>query len=315
MFRVWDVRSGREVRSFPFDNRAAPDGTRPWYVAAAASPDGKLVAAVVGNKEIVVHDTAAGREFCRWGADVPGMPVLTFSPDSRTIAIGRQDSVVILYEVATGKVRRTLTGHVGAIRSLVFSQDNRLLLSGSEDTTALVWDLSARTEANDRHKLSTDTALARVADLASDDAAKAYAAITVLAANPDVAVPLLRKLVPPIAALVTALDSDQFAEREKAAEELTRFGDAAVPPLRKALEGSRENEARRRIRKILDALENEAPGTSAERIREVRVFEALEKMQCENALQLLREIAKGVPEVRRTQEAEQALARIAVRMP
>src|SRR5262245_44405055 len=81
-------------------------------------------------------------------------------------------------------------------------------------------------------------------ELASPDAAPAYAALCRLADHPRQAVPLLRSRLRPIPApaarriarLIAELDSDSYATRQKAAEDLERLGELAGAALLAARE-------------------------------------------------------------------------------
>jgi hypothetical protein len=132
---------------------------------------------------------------------------------------------------------------------------------------------------------------------------------------PQQAVPLLKERLRPVttadprrvAPLLAALDSNDFAEREKAAQELERLGFAAESALRQALVKTPSPEVRRRVGRILEEL----GGPLA--VRAVRAIEALELMGTSEARLLLKALAQGVPEARLTREAEAALHRLAGR--
>jgi HEAT repeat protein len=106
--------------------------------------------------------------------------------------------------------------------------------------------------------------------------------------------------------LLRALDSDQFAVREKAGGELAKLGEATIPALRKALESGPQPDARKQVQALLDAL----AGWSPERLRGLRAVEALEHAGTPEAQTLLRELAAGAPGARLTDEAQAALGRL-----
>jgi hypothetical protein len=209
---------------------------------------------------------------------------------------------VTLWEVATGQVRRRLAGHAGDVNCLAFGGDGRTLVTGSADTTALVWDLAAPPSPKGPDELW--------ADLLAPDGARSWQAICNLAASPA-GVKFLGRALPPVAVprdeaqvtrLLKALDSDDFQEREAATRELAKLGEAVEPALRRALAGQPSAEARRRLEQIL-------AGDPAERVRTERALEALELSRLAEAEQVLRALAKGHPEARRTQQAKAALGR------
>src|SRR5262249_37151530 len=146
--------------------------------------------------------------------------------------------------------------------------DGSRLISGSMDTTALVWDLTGRYAAEEGWgKPLTPAELdACWADLAGDDAARAYHSMRRLAAPESLSVSYLGKRVPPAAPvdaqrvqrLIADLDSTVFGTRAKAAEELEQLRELAAAACRKALEGQPALETRRRLEALLERQAQEA---------------------------------------------------------
>jgi hypothetical protein len=157
------------------------------------------------------------------------------------------------------------------------------------------------------------------ADLAGRDAAVARAALWRLAAAPGQAVPWLQARLRPAEApdprrlerLLADLDSDRFAEREKAAGEIAGLGDLAEPALRKALEGPLSAEARRRARQLREALAG--PVRAPEELRAVRAVQVLEEVGTTQARRLLQALGEGAAGARLTREAKAALDRLGTR--
>src|SRR5207244_12135470 len=122
------------------------------------------------------------------------MPV-AFSPDGRLLAFAYSD-VVQLYEVTTWREVRTfnLPGKEFSPQSLAFSPDGKYLATGHLDTTILLWDMTGLNDRVPRPVALTPAELdALWADLAGDDARKAYRAIYTLAADGPRSVPFLRE--------------------------------------------------------------------------------------------------------------------------
>jgi RNA polymerase sigma factor (sigma-70 family) len=317
--RVWDVAGGRELRQFRFD---PPPGPHSGRYLAALSPDGRLLAKASDDYQtpccLALRELAGGK-VVRVIDNLPDrVSALAFSPDGRALAwCGRTDRTVHLVETATGRERHVFRGHKGASLALAFSPDGRLLISGNEDTTALVWDLAGRAGAAP----GPNGLAAAWADLAGDDAARAYDAVRRLAAAPGEAVPLLRKHLPPvpvadekrIARLIADLDSDEYAVREEASGELERLGDAAVPACRKALGEKPSAEMRQRLEKVLEREERGRWLPTGERLRQLRALEALELAGGDEARRLLEELAGGMPGAWLTEEAKAAGRRLSKR--
>lgn len=111
--------------------------------------------------------------------------------------------------------------------------------------------------------------------------------------------------------LLTELDSDDFATREKATKALTELGTIAEPALRKAQECSPSLELRRRAGRILQAVRDQP--IPPEELRQLRAVEALEYCAAAGAVELLEALGRGAPEARLSVEAKAALARLARR--
>ena len=110
--------------------------------------------------------------------------------------------------------------------------------------------------------------------------------------------------------LMADLDSDDFAIRQKADEELKKCGASAETALRRELAGQPSLEFRKRATALLESIERQ---NAADWLRELRALEVLENIGTTEARALLADLAKGVPEARLTQEAKASLARLAKR--
>jgi WD40 repeat protein len=298
---VWELATGKEVRRFDAWH---------WF---GLGPDGKAVG-VGKDKAVRVWDVTTGRELARFDAaeDLYGAHAL--SPDGKTLAGAEKGGAVRLWELTTGRERRRFRGHAASVTGLAFTPDGKALLSGSEDTTALVWGVT-RPDGPARGALS-DKALQRLwADLAAEDAARAWQAVCVLAASPAESVPFLRGRLRPaaeadaraVARLIADLDSDRFEVRQKAAAGLEKLGELAAPALRKALASS-SAEVRRKADGLLAKLDSLSP--SPERLRSLRVVEALEHAGTPEAKALLEALARGAAGARLTREARLSLERL-----
>jgi HEAT repeat protein len=150
--------------------------------------------------------------------------------------------------------------------------------------------------------------------LVNDDAAKAYDAVWALAAAPEQAVPFLQKHLSPVprpdvkvvAQLIADLDSADFQVRQKATDQLRKFGDAAAPTLRQALEGKPSLEMRRRLKQLLD----QGRDWTAERLRDHRAIQALQHIGTRQARDVLEALAAGAEGAHRTEAAREALQRL-----
>src|SRR5262249_47214812 len=105
------------------------------------------------------------------------------------------------------------------------------------------------------------------------------------------------------------LDSDRFAVREKASQELEKLGEIKPELERAAARPQSSLEFRRRGGAIVGRIQI-PPG---HRLPEHRAREALANTGTPAARELLKSLAQGAPEARLTQEAKAALERLAKR--
>jgi hypothetical protein len=152
-------------------------------------------------------------------------------------------------------------------------------------------------------------------ELAEPNAAKAYIAIWGLASEPKESLPVMKKwftelCAVPIDKLIADLDHKEVARRESAAEKLRRMGRLAEPSLRQALDAKPGLDARRRIEQILTQLKA-APAGMDDGLRFVRALEVLELIATAEAQSLLTMVAKQAPTAQLSQDARDALGRLA----
>jgi RNA polymerase sigma factor (sigma-70 family) len=309
--RLWDAATGKELRRLT-------TGTTRRSACLAFSPDGRELASGDDAGAVHIWDAQTGTE--RRTTAPLGGPVfaLAFSPDGRSLAGGFEGATVQVWEVASGQ-RRIRWHHagVGVVCSVAFSPDGTLLASGGRDRVAMVWDVTGRrTTTKPRPAgLTPEKFNALWNDLRDADAAKAFQAERALLGTGELVVPFLKDRLLPAASidpermdrLLTDLDSDKFAVREKAAREVEAMGDATEPALRKVLSGKPSSEVRRRVEELLGKFD---PANSPEQLRGVRALEVLEGVGTPQAKELLTELAQGATKARLTREAKAALQRL-----
>jgi WD40 repeat protein len=298
--------------------------------SVAASPDGRLLAArrtADGKPPTVgVWEAATGKPVVA----VEAGPVahLALAPDDRSL-VTTDAAFLLVWDLATGKERRRWPLPVAVTDSwgqtfvyrLLLSPDGRRAFTALADGTALVWDLSpALRPAAPLVEGPTGKQIAAWwADLAGEDAGRAYAALWRLGEAPAPAVAFLRRHLKPVTdadlkkarPLIAELDSDSFAAREKAFKQLEGLGSAVVPALRAALEAKPSPEARRRLQLLLARA---APAAHAPEVRRrLRAILVLEQIASNEARVLLTELAAGVPYAAETRAAKASLERLSRR--
>jgi RNA polymerase sigma factor (sigma-70 family) len=153
------------------------------------------------------------------------------------------------------------------------------------------------------------------ADLASDDETKALKAVLALVATPKETTLFLKEHLKPVTVdpkrigrLIADLDSEKFAVREQASQELTAMGEYAVPYLHSALDAKPALEPQMRLEKILQTIKAGVPSLAV--MRSLRAIAVLEKIGTPQAREVLEALARGRTKALATQEAEAALDRL-----
>jgi WD40 repeat protein len=245
-----------------------------------------------------------------------------FSLDGRMLATAHADSLR-LWEVATGKelfrIRRPEGFHDiewnAFVKCLSFMPSGKALATGLGDSTVLVWDLTPPVRSK---KILDREALMSLWEDLSGEPPAAYRAVWMLAESPDSVVPFLKDRLRPAAEtdpklvqkLLADLDSDVFAVRKTAVEELTKLGERVAPALHQAMERRPSLEVRRQVKMLLDA-QRSIPSPAS--LRTLRAIQVLERIDSAEARHILQAIATGAL-VRETREAQEALARMAAKI-
>ena len=289
-FRLWDLETGKE--------KYVVKGHTNVVTSLALSPGGLWLYSGSFDHTICVWETSSGK-LCRvlkgqerdYNSSVEA---IALSPDGTLLAaaLGHEATSVHLWDVLTGAKMGAIPGHRDQVSKVAFSPDGRRLASGSWDTTALLWDVASLCPRRPKGDNKTVTTLWE--ELNSGDPEKAYIAVCRGAQAGDAAVAVLKTRMKPVAAVdpgkmtkwVRQLDSEEFADRERASQELTDLGPGIEPILRKVLAGSSTAEVKNRVEALLGLF-------AVEKRRTTRAVEILEMIGSREAKQLLAELAQG----------------------
>ncbi len=287
-------------------------------ICAAFSPGATLLACGGRDRMTHVWEVATGRLLYKLQGHQGPVQAVAFSPDGSLLATASWDTTVVLWEVATGRPVATLRGHRKHVAAVAFSPDGKRLATGSTDRTILIWDLpQVLLKPQQQSAALSPQELEQLWEqLASEDAAQAYAAIGRLIAGGETTLEFLRQRLASlletdqlqrVEELIAQLDAPQYMVRERATRQLMQLLAVARPRLEEELEKTLSAEVRFRIRKIL-ALQAPRPVYSPQqRYRLLRLVQVLKQIEGEESRRLLQLLARRTPDPRVMQEARQAL--------
>jgi tricorn protease-like protein len=308
--KLWDATTGQEIRAFK--------GHHGPVYSAAFSPDGKQLATASGDRTVKLWDVATGKELTTLSGHTNAAYYVAFSPDGRCLASAGPDHTIRIWDLTLTAFPVAFSGDPKGLFSVAYSPDGKRLVTGGSDNTAKVWDVSAL-RAEGRTGPTVDTARQLEAlwnDLAAEEPLKSYRAFWILAAAPKRTVPFLQEQLrssvkedPRTAGLIAQMDSDIFAVRQKAMEDLEKLGEGAERALREALKDPLSLEVQRRVEQLLSRI-NDRPVSTPEARRAMRTVQMLEHFGCPDSRQLLERLGRGGWGRAAGDEARAALVRL-----
>jgi WD40 repeat protein len=298
----------------------------------ALSPDGRTLTVGKFMGSLMVWEVSTGQLVRHHRGDC-----FLFSPDNRLVAI-LDHGTLRIHDFWSGVLLWTSKEATGFTGNFAFSPDGRLFAVACRDTTVVLHDLvslrnSAKPEAlddraleglwNDLRKRSSVNpgvedwqrrAGSEWKDQAKGKSARAYEAMGRLMANPEIAIPFLKKrlFVPGVNAerlkrWIADLDSDVFQVRDSASRALARQGRSAGPALLAALAAKPSLEPRLRLTRLLRMVEREEESLFPAYARAIQILEGIGTKE---AKKFLKDLAEGTGGVVGIREAHEALRRI-----
>lgn len=140
--RLWDVETGREVRTFK--------GHTIGLKSVAFSPDGRRALSSDSKGAVKLWDIATGEKITDLISHTASVNAVAFSPDGRRVLLGTYDGIMRegrgamkLLDVATKKQIKVFTGStMDEVCSVAFSPDGKYALSGSSKDGVRLWDVA-----------------------------------------------------------------------------------------------------------------------------------------------------------------------------
>jgi WD40 repeat protein/serine/threonine protein kinase len=131
--RIWDVETGKEIRTLP--GLAGP------ALSVAYAPDGRTLAAGGRDRILYLWDLVGGGRRTLKGHSEP-VTCVAFHPDGRTLASLGQDDTLRLWDAVSGRVQHIVPFRPGGTTApLAFRPDGRWLAGGGADGRVHLWDL------------------------------------------------------------------------------------------------------------------------------------------------------------------------------
>lgn len=266
--QIWDIASGKEALkiSTPIDWRKRR-GSAPF----ALSADGKTIAAVEGDNDMILWETATGKARHRLKGHAKKITCLAFALDGKLLVSGSEDATVIVWRLdfapsdgedkkpEPDELERTWNDLSDRDAPVAFRAIGKLSSSGNEAVAFL------------RDRLQP----AKARDLAQ---------------------------IPRLLA-----DLEEARLRESTSAELRRFGAKAAPALYEALRGKVSFEVRQQLELVLEAID-EHP-IHPDELRRLRAIQILEQNGSTEAVKVLEALAVGAPSAELTRDARAALQR------
>jgi len=136
--KLWDIKSGREIRSF--------EGHSDIVTSVCFSPDGLYALSGSFDKTLKLWDIKSGREIRSFEGHLSYVDCVCFSPKGQLALSGSLDATIKLWDIHNGKEIRSFNGHSDQVNAICFSHDGRYALSGSFDNTMKLWDIQSGEE-------------------------------------------------------------------------------------------------------------------------------------------------------------------------
>ncbi|MFA6504928.1 MAG: caspase family protein [Treponemataceae bacterium] len=141
--KIWDIVSGKAMRSFAEKDRFNPAAFSPYVRKAVFSPDEKSIF-TLRLSDIQIWNVASGTTLKGF---YPGhFDTLAFSPDCRLAAGGDNSGQVAIVDIGNKKVVKVMKGlpSEARVNAVAFSGDGkRVFAAGSSPYSVLSWDVAS----------------------------------------------------------------------------------------------------------------------------------------------------------------------------
>jgi len=141
LVRLWDVRSGTEIKNFSGHGGAV--------ACVAISDDAKTALSGGDDKSLRLWDLQTGEVLRKFDSPSGMVNCVAFSPDQLAALSGGEDGTLTLWDLHSGQVLRTFSGPKQNVLSVTFSPDGSRALSGGADKIIRLWDVKSGNQIRD----------------------------------------------------------------------------------------------------------------------------------------------------------------------
>ncbi len=133
--RLWDLKSGEELRRFIRD-----DANDVWGIVVL--PGEKEILTAGGGGFVTRWELATGREVMSY-KHTGTVFRIALRPGGKEFVATDNKNLAVLWNLETGKKVRTFRGHTDSVYTAMFISDGKRLLTGASDGKLKVWDVES----------------------------------------------------------------------------------------------------------------------------------------------------------------------------
>lgn len=137
LLRLWDLRTGRELRTFAGHVGRVND--------VALTADGQSAITASDDCTLRLWDLRTGQTMRTFQGHEHRVNSVAVTANGQYAVSGSDDHTMKNWDLRTGKKLHTFRGHDGWVNAVVLSADGRYAVSGSSDRTLKSWDLGSAT--------------------------------------------------------------------------------------------------------------------------------------------------------------------------
>ncbi len=135
---IWNATTGNRLLSFDYSYSSSKVPLVRTF-ALAWSPDGKRIAAEMGDNTVVVWNMESQNQLLSYRGHQSVINALAWSPDNRSIVSASSDKTVQVWNATTGDLLFAYSRHTDRVNAVAWSPDSKHIVSASDDKTVQVW--------------------------------------------------------------------------------------------------------------------------------------------------------------------------------